>query len=137
MKPTYLGSSGLAGATVARFALTNTESATCHTDGWPKLQFVSAAGGMISVTLRDTARDVVGSTPRSVVNLAPGQKVWFRIVTPNSGSTGAACAKATEIALTVPLDTLAQNVTTPGGVPACGTVSVSPVMPHYIWAAAG
>jgi hypothetical protein len=133
MKPAYLGSSALAGSILAYFSLTNTESATCHTYGYPKIEFLSSAGGVLLAQIGHSKKTSFDTpTPATMVNLAPGQKAYFKIVSTSTGPSGRSCAKATEMELTVPYDSLAQTVPVPGGVPACGAVTVSPVLPHYI-----
>jgi hypothetical protein len=134
MKPTYLGENGLAGSLVVYFSLTNTESATCHTYGWPKIEFLSAAGAVLSPQrIENSTKDPLGLTPLTIIDLKPGQQAFFRIIASEESSTsdGRDCADATKLELTVPYDTLAQDVAVPG-VPACGVVTVSPLLPRYI-----
>jgi hypothetical protein len=138
MKPTFLGSNGAAGSVLLSFSLTNTESATCHTYGWPRIEFLSTAGAVLGAEASDSKKTLLQApTPVTVVNLAPGQKAYLRVLVSGSESGAKTCAKATEMALTVPYDTLAQNVAIPGGVPVCGAITVSPLLPRYIADAAG
>jgi hypothetical protein len=112
--------------------LTNTESVTCHTYGWPKVEFLSAGGAVLSPQIKYSTKTALAPTPRTMIDLKPGQMAFFRIVTSLIGAGGTTCADATELELTVPYDTLSQKVAIPGGAPACGAVTVSPVLPRYI-----
>ncbi len=72
LTPVYLGSNGAAGTIVLGFALKNTGSTTCHTYGWPGVQFLSSSGAALPTGSVRTTGDVVGSTPASA--LTPGAR---------------------------------------------------------------
>ncbi len=79
LTPVYLGSNGAAGTIVLGFALKNTGSSTCHTYGWPGVQFLSSSGSPLPTGSVRTTGDVVGSTPATLVTLKPGEEASFPI----------------------------------------------------------
>jgi hypothetical protein len=128
LTPSYLGSNGAAGTIALGFALKNTGSTTCHTYGWPGVEFLSSAGAALSTNATRTTGDVVGSTPANVLTLAPGQEASFRMVTSDMGPNGSACPTASALQIYAPDDTVKMKVSL-NGVAACGKSTLSPMLP--------
>ncbi|MGH3417838.1 MAG: DUF4232 domain-containing protein, partial [Actinocrinis sp.] len=97
LTPRYLGSNGATGTVVLGFALKNMGSTTCHTYGWPGVEFLSSAGAALPTNATRTTGDVVGSTPANVLTLAPGQEASFRMVTSDMGPNGSSCPTASAL----------------------------------------
>jgi Protein of unknown function (DUF4232) len=127
LTPSYLGSNGAAGTIVLGFALKNTGSTTCHTYGWPGVQFLSSSGAGLATHTTRTTGDVVGSTPAAVLTLAPGDEASFRMVTSDMGAGGGSCPTASALQIYAPDDTVTMKVAVPG-VAACGKATLSPMM---------
>ncbi len=129
LTPEYLGSNGAAGTIELDFALKNTGSGSCHTYGWPGVQFVSASGKPLGTNATRTSTDVAGQTPASVLTLRPGEDASFRLIAQGFASGGANCPNATELQIIAPDDTATMKVAITGGVPACGHATLSPMQP--------
>jgi hypothetical protein len=128
LTPAYLGSNGAAGTIVLGFALKNTGETTCHTYGWPGVEFLSSSGAALATHATRTTGDVVGSTPAGVLTLAPGQEASFRMVTSDMATGGGSCPTASALQIYAPDDTVTMKVAVPG-VAACGKATLSPLMP--------
>jgi hypothetical protein len=128
LTPTFLGSNGAAGTVVLGFALKNTGSKSCHTYGWPGVQFLSASGAALPTNATRTTADVVGSTPANALTLKPGEEASFRIVASDIGANGGNCPTARQLQIYAPDDTVTMKVSLPG-VAACGKATLSPLMP--------
>jgi hypothetical protein len=128
LTPSYLGSNGAAGTIVLGFALKNTGQSTCHTYGWPGVEFLSSSGAALATHATRTTGDVVGSTPAGVLTLAPGQEASFRMVTSDMATGGGSCPTAGSLQIYAPDDTATMKVAVPG-VAACGKATLSPLMP--------
>jgi Protein of unknown function (DUF4232) len=128
LTPVYLGSNGAAGTIVLGFGLKNTGSTTCHTYGWPGVQFLSSSGAALPTGSVRTTGDVVGSTPAIALTLAPGGAASFRMVTSDMGPNGSSCPTASELQIYAPDDTVKMKVSV-SGVAACGKATLSPLMP--------
>lgn len=127
LTPVYLGSNGAAGTIVLGFALKNSGSSTCHTYGWPGVQFLSAAGARLPTGATRTSSDVAGSTPATALTLKPGEEASFRIVTSDMGPGGGACPTARALQIYAPDDTATMKLAL-NGVAACGKATLSPLM---------
>lgn len=128
LTPSYLGSNGAAGTFVLAIALKNTGSASCHTYGWPGVQFLSASGAKLPTHARRTTSDVVGATPANVLTLKPGEEASFRIAASDVGPGGTSCPNATRLQIYAPDDTVTMHVALPG-IAACGRATLSPMLP--------
>jgi hypothetical protein len=128
LTPRYLGSNGAAGTIVLGFALENTGSTTCHTYGWPGVQFLSSGGADLPTNARRTTGDVVGSTPANVLTLAPGEEASFRVVASDMATGGGSCPTASALQIYAPDDTATLKVAVPR-IAACGRATLSPMMP--------
>jgi hypothetical protein len=127
LTPSYLGSNGAAGTIVLGFALKNTGSSTCHTYGWPGVQFLSSSGAALATHTTRTTGDVVGPTPAGVLTLAPGDEASFRMVTSDMAAGGGSCPTASALQIYAPDDTVTMKVAVPD-VAACGKATLSPLM---------
>lgn len=127
LTPVYLGSNGAAGTIVLGFALKNTGSTTCHTYGWPGVEFLSSKDVGLPTNATRTTGDVVGSTPADVLTLQPGDEASFRMVTSDMATGGGSCPTASKLQIYAPDDTVAMKVSVPG-VAACGKATLSPMM---------
>ncbi len=58
LTPVFLGSNGAAGTIVLGFSLKNTSSTSCHTYGWPGVQFLSSRGSALRTGATRTTTDV-------------------------------------------------------------------------------
>ena len=128
LTPSYLGSNGAAGTIVLGFALKNTGTRTCHTYGWPGVEFLSSSGAALPTGSTRTTGDVVGSTPANPLTLAPGQEASFRMVTSDMGPGGSSCPTASALQIFAPDDTVKMKLSL-GGVAACGKTTLSPLLP--------
>jgi hypothetical protein len=128
LTPSYLGSNGAAGTVVLGFALKNSGSTTCHTYGWPGVQFLSSSGAALPTHATRTTGDVVGSTPAGELTLTPGASASFRMVTSDVGVGGGNCPTAGALQIYAPDDTVTMKVSVPG-VAACGKATLSPMLP--------
>lgn len=128
LSPKYLGSNGAAGTIVLGFALKNTGSSTCHTYGWPGVEFLSSHGAALPTNATRTTGDLVGPTPAAVLTLTPGQEASFRMVVSDMGAGGGSCPTAAALQIYAPDDTVTMKVAVPG-IAACGKGTISPMMP--------
>jgi hypothetical protein len=129
LTPTFLGSNGAAGTIELGFALKNTGATACHTYGWPGVQFQTSAGVALPTNARRTTSDLLGSTPANVLTLQPGQEASFRMIASDSAAGGRSCRNARQLQIYAPDDTATMTVPVTGGVPACGTATLSPMLP--------
>jgi Protein of unknown function (DUF4232) len=129
LTPTYLGSNGAAGTIVLGFAVKNTGSTTCHTYGWPGVQFQSSSGAALPTNAARTTSDLLGATPATALTLKPGEQASFRLVTHDSAAGGRNCRNAHQLQIYAPDDTATMKVSITGGVPACGSATLSPLLP--------
>ena len=128
LSPRFLGSNGAAGTIVLGFALKNTGNASCHTYGWPGVEFLSSSGSALPTNSTRTTGDLVGSTPAAVLTLAPGDEASFRMVVSDMATGGGSCPTASELQIYAPDDTVTMKVSVPG-IAACGKGTLSPMMP--------
>ena len=127
LSPRYLGSNGAAGTIVLGFALKNTGSSSCHTYGWPGVEFLSSSGAALPTNATRTTGDVAGSTPAGVLTIAPGASASFRMVVSDMATGGGSCPTADMLQIYAPDDTVTMKVAVPG-IAACGKGTVSPMM---------
>jgi hypothetical protein len=113
---------------VLAFTLKNTSSSSCHTYGYPGVEFLGAADGPITTTATRTTTDFAGHLPETEITLTPGQEASFRIVTSDVGSSQSACTKATGLQIIAPDDTATMKAGVPGISVCNGKATVSPVV---------
>ena len=128
LTPVFLGSNGAAGTIVLGFALKNTSSTSCHTYGWPGVQFLSSRGSALRTGATRTTTDVAGSTPATAITLKPGEVASFRMTASDVPTGGGSCPTAAKLQIYAPDDTATMNVAVPG-IAACGKATLSPMMP--------
>jgi hypothetical protein len=123
----FLGQNGASGRVVLSFALRNRGNATCHTYGWPGVEFLGAGGQALRTQSRRVTADVLGSTPASVIALAPGEWASFRVIATDQNSRGgtAGCETAHALQIIAPDDTTPISVAIPGGAYECAVATVS------------
>ena len=124
----YEGSNGAPGELVLYFAMRNTGSSSCHTYGYPGVQFLDRAGNPLPTAATRTIHDVLGSTPAVAVTLAPGKLASFRMIAAQNPA-GAGCTTAYALQAIAPNDTATMRVSIPGGVSECRVTTVSPLAP--------
>lgn len=129
LTPSYLGSNGAAGTIELAFALKNTGSTTCHTYGWPGVQLLSSSGAPLPTNATRTSSDLLGATPATVLTLKPGEQASFRLIARDFASGGRSCKNAKLLQIYAPDDTVTMKVAITGGVPACGSATLSPMLP--------
>jgi Protein of unknown function (DUF4232) len=133
LKLGYLGGQGATGHGELGFSLTNTGSASCHTYGYPGVEFLSSSGAALPTDSTRTTSDFFGSLPEHELTVAPGAEISFRLGVTHvaQGSDSASgCVTAAELQVIPPDDTHTLVVTIPdGGAYECGTTTVSPVQP--------
>jgi hypothetical protein len=127
----FLGQDGATGDVVLSFALRNRGSAICHTYGWPGVKFVGAGGQGLTTRSRRVTSDILGSTPASLIALAPGRWASFRVVATDQNSNGgtAGCEMAHALQIIAPDDTGKLSVGIPGGAYECSAVTISALQP--------
>jgi hypothetical protein len=128
LTPAFLGSNGAAGTIVLGFSLKNTGSSSCHTYGWPGVQFLSSRGSALTTGATRTTTDVAGSTPATAITLKPGEGASFRMTASDVPTGGGGCPTAAKLQIYAPDDTATMTVAVPG-IAACGKSTVSPMMP--------
>jgi hypothetical protein len=118
-------------------SFTNMSSAACSLFGYPGLQMLDAARGLIPTEVTDGTAYTVPSIPGQVVDLAPGANASFDLGYDdvNPGDQTAICPTSAVVAITAPGND--QAIITPfqitpyGGssiaTRQCGQVTVSPV----------
>ena len=123
----FLGQNGATGRVVLSFALRNRGNATCHTYGWPGVEFLGAGGQGLRTQSRRVTSDMLGSTPASVVALAPGEWASFRVIATDQNASGgtAGCEMAHALQIIAPDDTTRISVGIPGGAHECSVATVS------------
>ncbi len=125
----FLGQQGATGHGVLGFELRNSTSHSCHTLGFPGVQFLDGAGGPLPTLATRTTHDFFGSAPETGLVVAPGQSVSFRIGVSHGIVSSAGCTTAAAVSVIPPNDTGSLRVTIPEGAYECQTATVSPVRP--------
>jgi hypothetical protein len=127
----YLGQNGATGNVVLSFALRNRGTATCHTYGWPGVEFLGSEGQGLQTQSKRVTKDILGSTPASVITLAPGRQASFRVVAPDQNRSGgtSGCETADALRIIAPDDAARMSVEIPGGAYECASATVSPLQP--------
>lgn len=125
----FLGGQGATGHDVLGFELRNVTSQSCHTFGFPGVQFVDGAGRPLPTLSTRTTRDFFGSAPETALTVAPGESVSFRIGVTQGVVSSAGCTTAAAVSVIPPNDTGSLRVTIPHGAYECRTATVTPVRP--------
>lgn len=129
LTPAFLNSNGAAGHVVLAFTLKNTGSSSCHTYGFPGVEFLTRSGAPITTNATRTTTDFAGHLPESEVTISPGSQASFRMVTSDVASSQSACQTAWGLQIYAPDDTTPMKTTMPEGISVCnGTATVSPLV---------
>jgi hypothetical protein len=124
----FLGGQGATGHGELGFELRNISGATCHTYGYPGVQFTDRAGKPLPTKSTRTTQDFFGSVPEKKLVVAPGQNVSFRLGVTHGAASPVGCTTAYGLQVIPPDDTATLHVTiVNGGAYECGTATVSPL----------
>jgi hypothetical protein len=108
--------------------LHNSSSSSCHTYGFPGVEFLTKSGGPITTDATRTTTDFAGHIPETEITLNPGQEATFRLVTSDVASSQSACVTAGGLQIIAPDDTATMKVSIPSGISVCnGKATVSPL----------
>jgi hypothetical protein len=123
----YLGGQGATGHGDLGFALRNRGAHTCHTYGYPGIQFLDGHGKPLPTHPTHSTRDFFGHSPLRALSVAPGHQVSFRLdVSHGSGSPGQ-CPTAAALQVIPPDDTHTLSTSITNGAYECGRTIVSPL----------
>ena len=126
----FLGGQGATGHGELGFELRNISSSTCHTYGYPGVQFLDRAGKALPTDSTRTTQDFFGSVPENKLDVAPGQSVSFRLGVTHGAASPVGCTTAYGLQVIPPDDTATLHVTiVNGGAYECRTATVSPLQP--------
>ncbi len=125
----YLGGQGATGHGLLGFELRNVSSHSCHTFGFPGVQFLDGAGRPLATVSTRTTQDFFGSAPEKALDVAPGQSFSFRIGVTHGITSSAGCTTAAAVSVIPPNDTESLHVSIPQGAYECRTATVTPVQP--------
>lgn len=125
----FLGGQGATGHEEVAFSLHNVSGATCHTYGYPGVQFLDKAGNPLPTASTRTTHDFFGTAPATKLLVSPGGSVSFRLGVSHFGSSATSCKTAYALQVIPPDDTHALRAEIPQGVYECGAATVSPLRP--------
>lgn len=125
----YLGQQGATGHGEIGFALKNISATSCRTYGYPGVLFLNQAGGPLPTVSVRTTHDFFGTAPATVLIVAPGASVSFRLGVTHGISSPAGCTTAYGLQVIPPDDTATLRTTIPMGAYECGKATVSPLQP--------
>ena len=129
----FIGGQGATGHGELGFALRNTSQSSCHTYGYPGVQFLALSGKPLPTTPTHTTDDFFGHTTLRPLVVGPGDTVSFRLGVSHVGTGGSSsgCTTADGLQVIAPDDTATLRTQIPsGGAAECGgTVTVSPLQP--------
>lgn len=128
LRGVFLGQQGAAGHGELGFALRNVSARTCHTFGYPGVQFVNDAGTAVPTVSTRTTHDLFGTTTRRGIDLAPGAEASFRLGVDHGFAAGSKCVTAAALNVIPPDDTATLVIRVPGGAYECGRATVSPLV---------
>jgi Protein of unknown function (DUF4232) len=125
----YLGQQGATGHGELGFALHNITGSSCHTFGYPGVQFLDRAGQLLPTESTRTTQDFFGNAPEEALVLAPGESASFRIGVTHGAVSPQNCTTAYGLQVIAPDDTVTMRMPIPGGAYECRTATVSPLRP--------
>jgi hypothetical protein len=125
----FLGGQGATGHEEVAFSLRNVSGSSCHTYGYPGVQFLDQAGNPLPTASTRTTHDYFGTAPATKLVVSPGSSVSFRLGVSHFGSSATSCKTASALQVIPPDDTHALRAAIPQGVYECGAATVSPVLP--------
>jgi hypothetical protein len=124
-----IGGQGATGHGLLGYELRNTSSHSCHTYGFPGIQFLDRSGRPLPTVTTRTTHDFFGAAPLQALVVAPRTSVSFRVGVTHGMASSAGCTTAAGISVIPPDDTSSLQATMPQGAYECGTATVSPVRP--------
>lgn len=126
----YLGGQGATGHGELGFALRNISSRSCQTGGYPGVLFLGRSAQSLPTEPDHTTHDYFGTVKESLLVVAPGQSVSFRLGVTHGMTSTAGCTTAFALQVIPPNDTSSlRTAIINGGEYECRTVTVSPVAP--------
>ncbi len=125
----YLGQQGATGHGELGFALHNITGSSCHTFGYPGVQFLDRAGQLLPTESTRTTQDFFGNAPEEALVVAPGESVSFRLGVTHGAVSPQNCTTAYGLQVIAPDDTVTMRMPIPGGAYECQTATVSPLRP--------
>jgi len=125
----FLGQQGATGHGLLGFSLRNTSSHSCHTFGYPGIEFLSKTGGALPTLTTRTTHDFFGTAPEVALVLAPGQNASFRIGVTHGMTSPVGCTTAYGLQVIPPDDTSTLRTQIAHGTYECRTASLSPLRP--------
>jgi hypothetical protein len=124
----FLGGQGATGHGELGFELRNISNSTCHTYGYPGVQFLDRAGKVLPTDSTRTTQDFFGSVPEKQLTVEPGQSVSFRLGVTHGAASPVGCTTAYGLQVIPPDDTATLHVAiVNGGAYECRTATVSPL----------
>lgn len=126
----FLGQQGATGRGELGFALRNISGSSCHTYGYPGIQFLDRAGQPLPTLSTRTTHDYFGKAPVQALLIEPGNSVSFRLGVTHGIVSSAGCVTAYGLQVIAPDDTQPIRMVIPdGGAYECRTATVSPLRP--------
>jgi Protein of unknown function (DUF4232) len=125
----YLGQQGATGHGELGFALHNITGTSCHTFGYPGVQFLDRAGQPLPTDSTRTTHDFFGNVPEEALVLGPGQSASFRLVVTHGAVSPQNCTTAYGLQVIAPDDTVTMRMPIRDGAYECRTATVSPLRP--------
>jgi hypothetical protein len=128
MALSFLGGQGATGHGLLGFALRNTGSQSCTTIGYPGIQFLDKAGNALPTIPTHTTQDYFGTIPKTLLTVAPGATVSFRLGVTHGMTSTAGCTTAYGLQVIPPNDTATlRTAIANGGAYECQKATVSPL----------
>lgn len=125
----YLGQQGATGHGEIGIALHNITGSSCHTFGYPGVQFLDRAGQALPTDSTRTTQDFFGDAPEEALVVGSGQSVSFRLGVTHGAVSPQNCTTAYGLQVIAPDDTTTMRMPIPGGAYECATATVSPLRP--------
>jgi Protein of unknown function (DUF4232) len=127
LSASFLGGQAATGHGLLGFALRNQSANTCTTYGYPGVEFLSQSGQPLTTNSTRTTTDFFGTLPKTLLTVAPGAIVSFRLGVTHGAASTAGCTTAYALQVIPPNDTATLRVPIPNGAYECQTATVSPM----------
>ncbi|MEA2210906.1 MAG: hypothetical protein QOF83_854 [Solirubrobacteraceae bacterium] len=127
----YLGGLGATGHGDLGFALRNRSTRSCHTYGYPGIQFLDRMGKSLPTQASHSTDDFFGHSLLRSLSVAPGHSVSFRLDVSHGSGTPGRCPTAAALRVIPPDDTRALRTAITNGAYECGHAIVSPLQPGH------
>lgn len=126
----FLGQQGATGRGELGFALRNISGSSCHTYGYPGIQFLDRDGQPLPTLSTRTTHDYFGNAPVQALLIEPGNSVSFRLGVTHGIVSSVGCTTAYGLQVIAPDDTAPIRMVIPdGGAYECRTATLSPLRP--------